>query len=87
MIAHAGSVALQLVADRTGLTSALSTAVHRHAFLPVHDRGRVLADVAVILADDGEAIPDVDVLRHQASVLMVPQVELGTSPRRSLLTC
>ena len=37
--------------------------------MPVHDRGRVLADVAVMLADGGEAIGDIEVLRHQAGVL------------------
>src|SRR5690606_12595609 len=66
---HAGSVALRLLADRTGLTQALSAAMRRRSFTPVHDRGRVLADVAVMLADGGEAIADIDVLRHQAGVL------------------
>jgi hypothetical protein len=69
VVAHAGSVALRLVADRTGLTAELSRAMARRSFTPVHDRGRVLADVAVMLADGGEAIADIDVLRHQAGVL------------------
>jgi hypothetical protein len=62
-------VALRLLADRTGLTGALSAAMARRSFTPGHDRGRVLADVAVMLADGGEAIGDIDVLRHQAGVL------------------
>jgi hypothetical protein len=62
-------VALRLLADRTGLTGALSAAVARRSFAPGHDRGRVLADVAVMLADGGEVIGDIDVLRHQAGVL------------------
>ena len=41
----------------------------RHSFTPVHDRGRVLVDVAVMIADGGEAIADIDVLRHQSGVL------------------
>jgi hypothetical protein len=41
----------------------------RRSFVPVHDRGRVLIDVAVMIADGGEAIADIDVLRHQAPVL------------------
>lgn len=69
VVAHAGSVALRLLADRTGLTAELSRAMTRRSFLPVHDRGRVLTDVAVMLADGGEAIADIDVLRHQAGVL------------------
>jgi hypothetical protein len=62
-------VALRLLADRTGLTSELSKAMARRSFVAVHDRGRVLTDVAVMLADGGEAIADIDVLRHQVGVL------------------
>lgn len=69
VVAHAGSVGLRLLADRTGLTTELSKAMVRRSFTPVHDRGRVLVDVAVMLADGGEAIADIDVLRHQAPVL------------------
>ena len=69
VVAHAGSVATRLLADRTGLTAELSKAMVRRNFNPGHDRGRVLADVAVMLADGGEAIADIDVLRHQGGVL------------------
>ncbi len=69
VVAHAGSVATRLLADRSGLTGELSTAMARRNFVPGHDRGRVLADVAVMLADGGEAIADIDVLRHQCGVL------------------
>ncbi|MGN6089432.1 MAG: IS1380 family transposase [Actinomycetales bacterium] len=69
VVAHAGSVATRLLADRTGLTGELSKAMARRNFTPGHDRGRVLADVGVMLADGGEAIADIDVLRHQAGVL------------------
>lgn len=68
VVAHAGSVATRLLADRTGLTAELSRAMVRRNFNPGHDRGRVLIDVAVMLADGGEAIADIDVLRHQSSV-------------------
>src|SRR4051812_40916173 len=33
-----------------------------------HDRGQVLVDVAVMLADGGEAISDLAVLRHQPAL-------------------
>jgi hypothetical protein len=69
VVAHAGSVGLRLLADRVGLTAELSKAMTRRSFTPVHDRGRVLVDVATMLADGGEAIADIDVLRHQADVL------------------
>ncbi len=71
VVAHTGSVGLRLVADRTGLTGQLSKALVRRSFVPRHDRGRVLVDVAVMIADGGEAIADIEVLRHQAPVLGV----------------
>jgi hypothetical protein len=37
---HAGSAVLRLLADNTGLTEALSTALRRRGVTPVHDRGR-----------------------------------------------
>jgi hypothetical protein len=53
VINHAGAAALRLLADRTGLTMGLSRALARRGFTPVHDRGRVLADLA-ILRDQAE---------------------------------
>ena len=53
VINHAGAAALRLLADRTGLTGGLSRALARRGFVPVHDRGRVLADTAVLIADGG----------------------------------
>ena len=41
----------------------------RRRFIPIHDRGRVLIDVAVMLADGGESISDIGVLRHQSEAL------------------
>jgi hypothetical protein len=65
VVAHAGSVAVRMLADRVGLTGQLSAALQRRSFLPRHDRGRVLVDVAVMIAAGGEAIADIDTLRHQ----------------------
>lgn len=42
VVAQAGNVATRLLADRVGLTDALSTAMSRRGFSPTHDRGRVL---------------------------------------------
>ena len=39
LVSHAGAAALRLLADRTGLTGALSGALARRGFDPVHDRG------------------------------------------------
>ncbi len=68
-MAHAGNVATRLLADRVGLTEALSVATSRRGFTPKHDRGQVLIDVAVLIAGGGEAIADIDILRHQSEVL------------------
>src|SRR3954447_5915166 len=57
-----------MLADRAGLTGALSAGLARTGVFPAHDRGRVLADLAVMIADGGEAICDIDVLRHQSEV-------------------
>jgi hypothetical protein len=49
VINHAGAAALRVLGDRTGLTGGLSRALACPGFLPVHDRGRVLADTAVLI--------------------------------------
>ena len=69
VVAHAGSVAVRMLADRTGLTDALSAALARRGFTPGHDRGRVLVDVATMITTGGQAIGDIDTLRHQRDVL------------------
>ena len=69
MVPLAGVVAVRLLADRVGLTEGLSAALARRGFAPVHDRGRVWVDVATMLAAGGEAIADIDTLRHQTAAL------------------
>ena len=68
VVSHTGSAALRLLADRTGLTGALSKALRRRGFTPVHDRGRVLADTAVLIADGGRVMSDLAVLRDQGEL-------------------
>jgi hypothetical protein len=65
VVSHAGSAATRLLADRTGLTGGLSAALARRGFAPLHDRGRVVADLAVAIADGATTISDIDALRHQ----------------------
>lgn len=65
VVSHVGAALLRMLADRTGLTGHLSHALTRRRWWPTHDRGRVLTDLAVMIADGGEAICDIDVLRHQ----------------------
>src|SRR5262249_20324523 len=68
VISHAGAAALRLTADRTGLTTALSRALHREGFTPGHDRGRVVADTAVMMANGGTPAGGVAVLRHRGGL-------------------
>jgi hypothetical protein len=68
VINHAGTAALRLITDRTGLTAGLSQALARRGFEPVHDRGRVLADAAVMIADGGRVMADLATLRDQAEL-------------------
>ena len=68
VINHAGAAALRLLADRSGLTTGLSGALARAGFVPVHDRGRVLADTAVLIADGGRVLADLATLRDQAQL-------------------
>lgn len=68
VVSHTGSVALRALADRTGLTAATSSALTRRGFTPVHDRGRVLTDTAVMIADGGRVLSDLAVLRDQSEL-------------------
>lgn len=60
---HGGCVLPRMLADATGLTAGLSAAVSRPEV--IHDRGGVLRDVAVTIADGGRDIGDVVVLGEQ----------------------
>jgi hypothetical protein len=55
---------LRALADKTGLTGGLSRALTSGRLL-VHDRGRVLADLACAIADGAEVISDFRVLGDQ----------------------
>jgi hypothetical protein len=68
VVSHAGTVALRALADRTGLTGATSVALARKGFTPVHDRGRVLTDTAVMIADGGRVLSDLATLRDQGEL-------------------
>jgi len=69
IVGHAGARLLADVADVTGLAGgfgeALGSLRRRESG---HDPGRVAIDIAVMLADGGEAISDLAVLRDQAQL-------------------
>ena len=95
VVSHAGSAVLRLLADNSGLTGTLSKALARRGFIPVHDRGRVLVDTAVCIADGGRVLSDLAVLRDQAelfgSVASDPTLwraleEIGENQRERIAT-
>lgn len=66
LVSHAGTALLGQVADMLGLTSALSLRLgvlkqRRRG----HDPGRVIRDLAVMLADGGECVSDLGAVREQ----------------------
>ncbi len=69
LVSHAGSALLAEVADKTGLTKALSL---RLAGLKArrsgHDPGRVFRDLAVMLADGGDCLADLGALGDQQAL-------------------
>jgi Transposase DDE domain group 1 len=64
IVSHAGLALLRALADKTGLTGGLSRALASRRLL-VHDRGRVLADLACAIADGAEVISDFRVMADQ----------------------
>jgi hypothetical protein len=69
LVSHAGSALLAGVADRLGLTGALSRRLmelkrRRRG----HDPGRVVRDLAVMLADGGECLSDLGAVRDQEAL-------------------
>jgi hypothetical protein len=69
VVSHAGSRLLADLAEATGLTGAFAGAPRRLRPRGTgHDPGRVVVDLAVMLADGGEAIADLALLRDQPEI-------------------
>ena len=64
IVSHAGLALLRALTDKTGLTCGLSRALATPRLL-IHDRGRVMADLACAIADGAEVISDFRVLADQ----------------------
>jgi hypothetical protein len=69
LVSHAGTALLARVADKLGLTKALSLRLgsikqRRRG----HDPGRVIRDLAVMLADGGECVSDLGAVREQQAL-------------------
>jgi hypothetical protein len=66
LVSHAGSALLAGVAERTGLTATLSTGLSElKQRRSGHDQGRVIRDLAVMLADGGDCLADIGALGDQ----------------------
>src|SRR6266550_8583752 len=79
--AMAGPVGLRMLADRTGQTGGLSAVLARPGFHPVHDRGRVLTDVACSIAAGGVDLYDIEALRALSEVFgSVPRTPPHCAP-------
>jgi hypothetical protein len=92
IVSHAGVALVRALADNTGLTAGLSRALASDRLL-VHDRGRVLADLACAIADGAEVISDFRVMGDQGElfglVASVPTAwrtldEIGRGGERAL---
>jgi hypothetical protein len=69
VVAHVGLHALGAFADRLGLSHLLSSRiVPRGERLPVHDRGKVLTQMALVVAGGGESCADIEHLRLQSDL-------------------
>ena len=67
LVSHAGSPLLSGLADKTGLTAALSRVLlPLYARRPRHDPGGIVRDLAVMLAAGGDALSDLAAVRDQA---------------------
>jgi hypothetical protein len=70
LVSHAGAALLAGVSDRVGLTGALSLRLGvLKARRRGHGPGRVIRDLAVMLADGGECVSDLGGVRDQESLL------------------
>ena len=98
LVSHAGTALLSELADRSGLTEAMSVAMSACGInWHTHDPGVVLTHLAVAIADGADCLSDLAALREQSelfgpvasiatawrAVEATTAFELGPSPRRS----
>jgi hypothetical protein len=65
LTSRAGTSLLSTLADSLGLTQGLTAALHVHSRTVRHEPGRVVRDLAVMLADGGDCLSDLGALRDQ----------------------
>ena len=67
---HSGAGLLRLAADRFGMTRALRVALDGVRSWDTHAPGAVVRDLAVMLADGGTTITDIETLRRRPRVVV-----------------
>ncbi len=80
LVGKAGVVPVRRLADKVGLTGALSGALVRRGFHPVHDRGGVLVSAACAVLLGARSIAGIAVMRQAALVLGQPGLGVGAVP-------
>ena len=87
LVSHAGTALLCELADRTGLTRAMSVAMADCGISwNTHDPGVVLTHPAVAIADGGDGLSDFEALRSQSEQSALPRGSPRRSKRTSLRT-
>ena len=66
LTSRAGTALLSGLSDRIGLTDGLVKALSVHSRRVRHEPGRIVRDLAVMLADDGDCLTDLGASRDQA---------------------
>jgi hypothetical protein len=80
LTSRAGTALVSALADRLGLTGGLTAALRCHSRKVRHEPGRVIRDLAVMLADGGDCLTDLGALRDQ-QVLFGPVASEATAYR------
>ncbi len=76
LVSHAGSALLAGAADKTGLTGALSGRLWGlRSRRGGHDPGRVVRDLAVMLADGGECLSDICLASRSSAHQLDPMAQ------------
>jgi len=78
LVPAVGVPLLRLLAEQSGLRAGLSKALQRNGFHPVHDRGQIVADVAVALAYGVSSVAGAARLLEQARVVCGPAASTAT---------
>ena len=80
LTSRAGTALLAGLCDRVGLTDGLVSGLRAHSRAVAHEPGRVVRDIAVMLADGGDCLTDLGALRDQ-EVLFGPVASDTTAHR------